>query len=99
MPTTASKNGPGACDVAPQGCSRGGSEGRYEQFVSVFLVSCNPRRVTARARFSVIDAHEQVAIRKCTEIRTFTGKGDGWGFGLLVARLALKQNSSNLLPK
>ncbi|XP_037521121.1 speckle-type POZ protein B [Rhipicephalus sanguineus] len=75
-----------------------GSDEYYEQFVSVFLVSCNTRCVSARVRFSIIDAQEQVAIRKCTETRTFMSKGDGWGFGILVARLALKQNSSNLLP-
>nr|XP_037280367.1 speckle-type POZ protein-like B [Rhipicephalus microplus] len=75
-----------------------GSDERHEQFVSVFLVSCNTRCVSARARFSVIDAQEQVAIRKCTEMRMFKSKGDGWGFGILVARLALKQNSSHLLP-
>nr|XP_050027040.1 speckle-type POZ protein-like [Dermacentor andersoni] len=76
---------------------RGSSED-YEYFVSLFLVSCNSRRVSATARFSVIDAGGNETIQKQTDTRLFRRKGEGWGFGKFVGRLALKQDSSNLLP-
>lgn len=76
---------------------RGSSED-YKYFVSLFLVSCNTRRVSARATFTVIGAGENEAIRKQTDTRLFQRVGDGWGFGKFVGRLALKQDSSNLLP-
>ncbi|XP_037280368.2 speckle-type POZ protein B [Rhipicephalus microplus] len=75
-----------------------GSDGDYEQFVSIFLVSCNRRRVSAKARFSIIDAKGEQAVRKHTETLIFASKDDGWGFGKLISRRALKQNSSTLLP-
>ncbi|KAH6927442.1 hypothetical protein HPB50_003477 [Hyalomma asiaticum] len=79
--------------VFPRGC-----DAAHEYFVSLFLVSCNARRVSAKACFSVIDAGEKEAIRKHTQTLIFLGKGDGWGFGKFVGRLALKQDSNNLLP-
>lgn len=80
-------------EVFPRGC-----DAAHEYFVSLFLVSCNARRVSAKACFSVIDAGENEAIRKHTQTLIFLGKGDGWGFGKFVGRLALKQDSNNLLP-
>lgn len=79
--------------VFPRGC-----DAAHEHFVSLFLVSCNARRVSAKVCFSVIDAGEKEAIWKRTETLIFLGKGDGWGFGKFVGRLALKQDSNNLLP-
>lgn len=75
-----------------------GSDEDYEHFVSIFLVSCNTRRVSAKARFSIIDANGEEAVRKRTETLIFLSKGDSWGLGKFVGRRVLKQNSSNLLP-
>ncbi|XP_075543635.1 protein roadkill-like [Dermacentor variabilis] len=76
---------------------RGASE-KYADYVSLFLVSYNTRRVSAKARFSVLDARENDTNSRQTSTRIFSRRGDSWGYEKFIGRMSLKQNGRNLLP-
>ncbi|KAL1487404.1 hypothetical protein MTO96_046563 [Rhipicephalus appendiculatus] len=76
---------------------RGSDEG-YEQFCPSFSSPATPGASPLRRGSRSSTPMEKRAVRKRTETLIFLSKGDGWGFGKLIARRALKQNSSNLLP-
>ncbi|KAH7954972.1 hypothetical protein HPB49_023517 [Dermacentor silvarum] len=76
---------------------RGASE-KCAEYVSVFLVSYNTRRVSAKATFSVVDAREDETNSRQTRTRIFSRRGDSWGYEKFIGRMSLKQNGRNLLP-
>nr|XP_050033705.1 protein roadkill-like [Dermacentor andersoni] len=75
-----------------------GAREKYADYVSLFLVSYNTRRVSAKARFSVVDAREDETNSRQTSTRIFSRRGDSWGYEKFIGRMSLKQNGRNLLP-
>ncbi|KAK8767778.1 hypothetical protein V5799_005437 [Amblyomma americanum] len=76
---------------------RGGSES-CRDFLSLFLVSCNGRRVCAKATFSIVDTRKEEVNTKQTRTRLFSRRGDGWGFAKFISRASLKLDADGLLP-
>ncbi|KAH7969700.1 speckle-type POZ protein [Rhipicephalus sanguineus] len=76
---------------------RGVSES-CEDYVALYLVSYNTRCVSAKARFSIVDVRKDETNTRQTRTRTFSRRGDNWGFAKFVGRMSLKQNAGNLLP-
>ncbi|KAL1428148.1 hypothetical protein MTO96_016948 [Rhipicephalus appendiculatus] len=76
---------------------RGVSES-CDEYMALYLVSYNTRRVTAKARFSIVDVRKDETNIRHTRTQVFSRRGDNWGFPKFVGRMSLKQNGGNLLP-
>lgn len=76
---------------------RGANE-KCENYVALFLVSYNTRRVSAKAKFSIVDARNEDANSRVARTRIFSRRGETWGYRKFIGRMFLKQNGGNLLP-